>query len=67
MLKIEVDREDDGRWICEIVALPGVLAYGSTEQEAESRVRALAFRVIADRIEHGEAIPEEARGLFALA
>jgi predicted RNase H-like HicB family nuclease len=47
---IELDREDDGRWIAEIVALPGVMAYGATEEDAIRRVRALALRVLADRI-----------------
>lgn len=65
MLKIEIEREDDGRWIAEVAALPGVLAYGKTESEARANVTALAFRVIADRIEHGEPVPEEARKLFA--
>ena len=67
MLTIEVEREDDGRWIAEVAALPGVLAYGATEAEARSKAAALAFRVIADRIEHGETVPDEARKLFALA
>jgi predicted RNase H-like HicB family nuclease len=58
MLKIEIDREDDGRWIAEIVELPGVLAYGQTREEAIERAKALSLRVIADRLEHGEAIPE---------
>jgi predicted RNase H-like HicB family nuclease len=53
MLKIEVEREADGRWIGEVPALPGVLAYGATEAEARSRTTVLAFRVIADRLEHG--------------
>jgi len=48
---IEFEREDDGRWIAEIVALPGVMAYGSTKQEAESKVQAIALRVIADNLE----------------
>jgi predicted RNase H-like HicB family nuclease len=53
--KIEFDREDDGRWIAEIAEiaeLPGVLAYGSTKDEAEAGVEALALRVIADQIEN---------------
>jgi predicted RNase H-like HicB family nuclease len=50
-LKIIFDREEDGRWIAEIEMLPGVLAYGATKQEAQSKVEALALRVIADRIE----------------
>jgi predicted RNase H-like HicB family nuclease len=50
-LEIVFDREEDGRWIAEIEALPGVLAYGASKQEAQSKVEALALRVIADRIE----------------
>ena len=57
-MKIEIDREDDGRWIAEIVDLPGIMAYGNTREEAISKSEALALRVIADRIDHGEAIPE---------
>jgi len=64
MLKIEIDREVDGRWIAEVRALPGVLVYGATEEEARTNVTALAFRVIADRIEHGEPVPDEVRDLF---
>ncbi len=56
-LTIEVDQEADGRWIAEVVDLPGVLAYGPTRQQAVERVQALALRVLADRIEHGEAVP----------
>jgi predicted RNase H-like HicB family nuclease len=67
MLKIEIDREEDGRWIAEVPALPGVMAYGASEEEARSRAAVLAFRVIADRLEHGEPIPEEASELFAAA
>jgi predicted RNase H-like HicB family nuclease len=48
---IEFEREEDGRWIAEIVSLPGVMAYGTTRTEAESRVEAMALRVIADRLE----------------
>ena len=65
MLKIEIEREQDGRWIAEVPALPGVLAYGASETEARARASALALRVIADRIENGEPVPDEARGLFA--
>ena len=67
MLRIEIEQEDDGRWIGEVTALPGVLAYGTTEIEARSKAAALALRVIADRIENGEPVPVEARELFALA
>jgi predicted RNase H-like HicB family nuclease len=54
MLTIEVEREDDGRWIAEIRELPGVLAYGASRDEAIERVKALSVRVLADRSEHGE-------------
>jgi predicted RNase H-like HicB family nuclease len=53
-LVIELEREEDGRWLAGVEALPGVLAYGATEEEAVSRVEALALHVIADRLEHGE-------------
>jgi predicted RNase H-like HicB family nuclease len=59
--KIEIDREDDGRWIAEVMDLPGVLAYGKTRDEAVQNVEVLALRVLADRVEHGEPIPEVAR------
>jgi predicted RNase H-like HicB family nuclease len=48
---IEFDREDDGRWIAEIPALPGVMAYGASRADAESKVEAMALRVVADKIE----------------
>ena len=57
-LNIEFDREDDGRWIADIPELPGVMVYGGSREEATTKVRALALRVIADRIEHGEEIPD---------
>ena len=56
--KVEIEREGDGRWLAEVVELPGVLAYGETEHAALSRVQALALRVIAERLEHGEADPD---------
>ena len=49
--KIETERETDGRWIAEIVDVPGVMAYGTTEKEAMASAQALALRVLADRIE----------------
>jgi predicted RNase H-like HicB family nuclease len=58
MLRIDFEREEDGRWIAEIEALPGVMAYGTTRAEARGRVEALALRTLADRIEHGEEVPE---------
>ena len=53
-LTIELDREMDGRWIADIPEVPGVTVYGSTREEAIAKVQALALRVIAEEIEHGE-------------
>ncbi len=58
IVKIEIDREEDGRWIGEIPDLPGVLAYGASREEAVAKAEALRIRVIADRLDHGESIPE---------
>ena len=54
-LTVELDREADGRWIAEVVDLPGVLVYGSTRDEALASAQALALRVVADQLEQGEA------------
>jgi predicted RNase H-like HicB family nuclease len=54
IFKVEVEQDQDGRWIAEVVELPGVMAYGSTREQARARVQALALRVVADRLEHGE-------------
>jgi len=67
MLKIETEREDDGRWIAEVPALHGVLTYGTTESEARAKAKALALRVIADRFENGEPLPREIAGVFEAA
>ena len=56
-LAIEYFREDDGRWLADIPDLPGVMAYGRTKKQATVSVQALALRLIADRLEHGESIP----------
>lgn len=64
---IEIAREEDGRWIGEVPSLPGVMAYGATEAEARDKTAALALRVIADRLEHGEPVPPEAPELFVYA
>ena len=53
MLQVEVEREDDGRWIAEVVELPGVLAYGPTREEAVQSAKELALRVLADQSGHG--------------
>jgi predicted RNase H-like HicB family nuclease len=57
-MKIEIEREKDGRWIAEIPELPGVMVYGDNRNEAISKAEVLALRVLADRLEHGEEIPE---------
>ena len=53
-LTIETEKEEDGRWIAEVPEIPGVLVYGSTSEEATAKVQALALRVFAERLEHGE-------------
>ena len=57
-MKIEIEREKDGRWIADVPELPGVMGYGQTKDEAVAKVETLALRVLADRLEHGEEIPE---------
>jgi predicted RNase H-like HicB family nuclease len=52
--RVEIEQEEDGRWIAEVIDLPGVLAYGNSPEEARAKVQALALRVVADRLEHGE-------------
>ncbi len=64
-LRIEIAREEDGRWIAEVADLPGVMTYGSTRSDAVAKAKALALRVIADRLEHGEEVPESAE-MFAV-
>jgi predicted RNase H-like HicB family nuclease len=51
---LECEREDDGRWIAEVLELPGALAYGATQADAMAKAEVLALRVLADRLEHGE-------------
>jgi predicted RNase H-like HicB family nuclease len=55
---VAIEQEDDGRWIAEVLELPGVLTYGQSPEEAKVKVQALALRVLADRLEHGEADPD---------
>ncbi len=64
-MQIEIEREDNGRWLAEVPELPGVMAYGSDRDEAIARVKALALRVLADRLDNGEEIPE-LRSVFAI-
>ena len=55
---IEIEQEQDGRWIAEVIELPGAMAYGPTPEEAQAKVQAVALRVLAERVEHGEAGPD---------
>ena len=55
---IEIEQEQDGRWIAEVTELPGAMAYGPSPEEAKAKVQALALRVLAERVEHGEAGPD---------
>lgn len=65
--RVSLDRETDGRWIAEVRSLPGVLAYGRTRAAALAAVQALALRVVADRLEHGEATSRTVTVTFATA
>ena len=56
-LKLECEQETDGRWLAEVPELPGVLAYGASAEEAMTKAEALAFRVLAERLEHSEVRP----------
>ena len=51
---LECEQEEDGRWLAEVLELPGVLTYGSTPEQAQARAEALGLRVLADRLENGE-------------
>lgn len=66
-ISILVGREEDGRWWADIESMPGVMAYGSSRESAITAVRALALRVAADCIDHGEAIPEPFTKVFSIA
>lgn len=57
-MRIDPDREEDGRWIAEVMDVPGVMAYGDTREEAVSKAKAVALRVLADGLERGEAHPD---------
>jgi predicted RNase H-like HicB family nuclease len=65
-LAVETEQETDGLWIAEIAQIPGALAYGATRQEAIARAEALALRVLAERLEHGE-MPAELAAVFSVA
>lgn len=63
---IELEQEDDGRWLAELPIIPGVLAYGRNQEKAVARVQILALRAIADRVEHGEPVPQ-LKSVFTVA
>jgi predicted RNase H-like HicB family nuclease len=58
MYRVETEQEADGRWIAEVVDLPGALAYGQTREEAVRKAQALSLHVLAERLEHGESLPQ---------
>ena len=64
---VEYEQEEDGRWLAEVLELPGALAYGQTSEEALAKAQALALRVLADRLEHGESAREFVQITFAAA
>jgi predicted RNase H-like HicB family nuclease len=66
-LTLEIDREADGRWIADVADLPGVMVYGATRDAAVAAAQALALRVLADRLEHGEPSPEPLEVSFVIA
>ena len=66
-LSIACEREEDGRWIAEIVQIPGAMAYGATRDEAMAKAEVVALRAIADRIEHGETKPLDVQISLAAA
>ena len=66
-LILQSEQETDGRWLAEVPQLPGVLAYGATADEAMAKAETLALRVLAERLEHGEARPQAFRFLLAAA
>jgi predicted RNase H-like HicB family nuclease len=64
---VEYEQEDDGRWLAEVLELPGVMTYGQSSEEAIAKAQALALRVLADRLEHGEGAREFINITFAAA
>ena len=64
---VEYEQEEDGRWIAEVLELPGVMVYGATKEEALAKAQALALRVVAERLDHGEMLAEPLNIPFAAA
>jgi len=67
VFRVEIERETDGRWLAEVIELPGVMAYGQSREEALAKAKALALRVVADRLDHGETGPDLPSISFAAA
>ncbi|MGI4870511.1 MAG: type II toxin-antitoxin system HicB family antitoxin [Janthinobacterium lividum] len=65
-MTIETEREPDGRWLAEVLEIGGALSYGTTREQAIAHAQALALRVMAERLEHGETVPDLA-GMFSIA
>ena len=64
-LQVEIEREEDGRFLASIPVLPGVMAYGDTEDSASRKAKAIALQVLADMVESGEELPRSLKMLFA--
>ena len=67
VLTIQLDQEEDGRWIAEVIDIPGALAYGATPEQAKAKAQAIALRVLADQLEHGETTGDLSNISFAAA
>ncbi len=67
VFRVEIEQETDGRWLAEVIELPGALAYGQSREEALAKAKALALRVVADRLDHGETGPDLPSISFAAA
>ena len=65
-MRVETELEDDGRWIAEVISIPGAMAYGTTKAEAVAKVEALVLRILADKVEHGEEAPHLSK-VFSVA
>ena len=65
-MTIETEREADSRWLAEVLEIAGALTYGATREQAIANAKALALRVMAERLEHGEEVPDLA-GVFSIA
>lgn len=65
MIKIEIEKEEEGLWVAEIPAIPGCMRSGKTPSEARREVIVLAFRIVADKLENGEEIPPEFESIFS--